>query len=117
MNFIMSYDRERDLIGFRLHEQEPAIQRIIVAVRAMRVYNQPRTVVNIWIPELLDTRTADTRTAVEVCHTSHCMQIMIHVSCRSIFQFLKSLEARLRFLTRDLSTGSSSVGAVWYLAK
>ena len=53
MNFIMSYDRECDLIGFRLHEQEPAIQRIIVAVRAMRVYNQPRTVVNIWIQELL----------------------------------------------------------------
>ena len=114
MNFIMSYDRERDLIGFRLHEQEASNT---VAVRAMRVYNQPRTVVNIWIPELLDTRTADTRTAVEVCHTSHCMQIMIHVSCRSIFQFLKSLEARSRFLTRDLSTGSSSVGAVWYLAK
>ena len=53
MNFIMSYDRECDLIGFRLHEQEPAIQRIIVAVRAMRVYNQPHTVVNIWIQELL----------------------------------------------------------------
>jgi len=28
MNFIMSYDR--DLIGFRLHEQEPAIQWLCV---------------------------------------------------------------------------------------
>ena len=45
MNFIMSYDRERDLIGFRLHKQEDSNT---VTVRAMRVYNQPRTVVNIW---------------------------------------------------------------------
>jgi len=45
MNFIMSYDRERDLIGFHLHEQEASNT---VTVRAMRVYNQPRTVVNIW---------------------------------------------------------------------
>ena len=34
MNFIMSYDRERDLIGFRLHEQEASNT---VTVRAMRV--------------------------------------------------------------------------------